>query len=137
MYIAVYWTLKKGQGNHILTEGLKFERKAFVKCYWIKGSWFPIAQFIKEKDNSNYILLEVEVYSVPANRKGEKALEEIDRLEWNPTRYKRMEIKDENNEIVQIYNQSTNSIIDKKQLVNIQNNKYARKSLSTNSIKWK
>ena len=136
MNIAVYGTLKKGFWNHPLMDGLEFIKKSFVKCYWITWGWFPTAQFKQLKNTDERILLEVEVYEIPNSSQGNNKLQQIDSLEWHPSRYERIQIKDEDEDIIEIYHQSTNSVIDKEQLVHIEDNKYARKALSINEVPW-
>ena len=137
MQVAVYWTLKQGYGNHSLMNGIPFVKKTFVKCFWITGSGFPIAQFLKKDNIDKPIQLEVEVYEIPNSTEGNNKLQQIDSLEGHPTRYERIDVIDSDWEIVQVYHQFVDSKIDKTQLIHIEDDKYARKSLSTNGVQWK
>jgi len=126
MKMAVYGTLKRGFWNNILIKDQQFEGTQFVKCYGITWSGFPIANF-KKTEWVDPILLEVEVFNIT----DQKIIDQVDRLEGHPTRYERIVVTTEEWNKVEIYTQDVTEI-DATNLINIEDNKYARKLLSIN-----
>jgi len=128
--MAVYGTLKKGFWNHLLIKQQNFIWKDFVKCYWIKGSGFPIGDFKTNKERKeDFIRLEVEIYNITDS----EILANVDRLEWAPDRYQRVKLISENKKTIIVYTQNLPNEIDKSTLVEIKEKKnhYARKTLSS------
>lgn len=100
--VAVYGTLKKGEGNHGLISHANLLGNDVVQATHFQGNYgFPMGTFVSySKDNKDSCYdIQVEVYEV------DKATEDrLDILEGVPSLYTKAYIKTKSGEDVLIYN---------------------------------
>lgn len=115
--IAVYWTLKKQYGNHRLIEKCEFiweDLLPFVKIRW---EWFPIADFVWAMWDK---LLKVELYKITDY----ETLQNVDRLEWHPNWYKRIEVTTASWKTVEVYDMTNKDFTDDSERFHVSDNIY-------------
>lgn len=96
--VWVYWTLKTWFGNYWVMEIAKWEfvKKDYVPFKQMAWRWFPITKF---QWNDWTKLLEIEIFKV-----SKEWIEwPLDRLEWYPHMYNRLEVQTESWETVTVY----------------------------------
>jgi len=99
--IWVYWTLKEWYWNSYLLRGAVKLRDDFAKIQALSWSGFPVATFTDTSAGESWhAILKIEVYEVI----DEQMLSNLDRLEWHPNWYRRMEITTHNWLQIEIYN---------------------------------
>lgn len=95
-FIAVYWTLKKWHSNHRVMEASwgKYVKDTYIPFRDFSSSWIPFVDF---KNPNKETVIRVEVYEV-------EDLSPLDRLEWHPTFYERIDVTTIDWDKVQSYN---------------------------------
>lgn len=103
--VAVYGTLKKGEGNHgLISQATLLETDVVQATHFQGNYWFPMGIFVSyNEDNHDVYNIAVEIYEVDKPTEAR-----LDILEGVPSLYTKEYIKTKNGEDVLIYNYNWN-----------------------------